>query len=138
MCNPDQGPETGGESITRWRFATGEVGGGPLKNRGGHEAALKEGGGVQGLTARPAIFAGVPPKWGQKRGQSWSELNTTERRGGEAGELRGKLARNYNPVGGWRCTLSRFRQAWMVAPGARAEPASESELSPVVIPKERG
>ena len=39
----------GGGSITRWRFATGEVEGEPLKKQGGHKVALKEGGGVRVL-----------------------------------------------------------------------------------------
>ena len=74
----------GGTSITRWRFATGEVGGEPLKNRGGRKAALKEGGGIRGLRLGPPFRRGpteVGPKGGKEgkvverarhdRGEGW-------------------------------------------------------------------
>ena len=89
-CNPDRGPETGGQGITRWRFATGEVGGGPLKNRGGRKAALERGWWHQGLTARPAISLRSHRSGAERRGSRGA--NSTRQRGGveEVGEVRGE------------------------------------------------
>ena len=88
----------GGESITRWRFAMGEVEGGPLKNRGGYEVALKEGGGVRVLRLG-LLFRRGPTEVGLKE---WISMERTQRAREEgvveAGELRGELTRNYNSV----------------------------------------
>ena len=43
----------------------GEVGGGPLKKRGGHKVALKEGGGIRVLWLGPPIYQG-PTEVGPK------------------------------------------------------------------------
>ena len=67
----------------------GEVGGGPLKNRGGRKAALERGWWRQGLTARPAILPRSHQS-GAERGERRGANSTRQRGGvGEVGEVRG-------------------------------------------------
>ena len=72
--------DRGAWSITRWRFAMGEVEGGPLKNWGGHKVALKEGGGVR------VLQLGLPicqdgPKVGPKERQGIEQTQHAREKG---------------------------------------------------------